>query len=69
MSNEWVRPPDEIGDPYPRSFPKASLTLLRLESPLSHKLILVKKHIFGMLCWMRVGIFIIMPGIDESTEV
>jgi len=32
-------------------------------------MILVKKHIFGMLCWMRVGIFIIMPGIDESTEV
>ena len=32
-------------------------------------MILLKKHIFGMLCWMRVGIFIIMPGIDESTEV
>ena len=30
--------------------------------------ILLKKHIFGMLCWMRVGFFIIMPGIDESTE-
>jgi hypothetical protein len=32
-------------------------------------LILLKKHNFRMLCWMPVGIFIIMPGIDESTEV
>ena len=31
--------------------------------------ILLKKHIFRMLCWMPVGNLIIMPGIDESTEV
>jgi hypothetical protein len=36
---------------------------------LKLKLILLKKHIFRMLCWMPARSFYTMRGIDESTEV
>jgi|SRR5271157_6129667 len=36
MSNEWVRPPDEIDDPISTFFSGGASTLLRLRSTLSH---------------------------------
>jgi hypothetical protein len=36
---------------------------------VSKKMILMKKHCFEMLCWVSVGIFSIIRGIDESTDV
>jgi hypothetical protein len=38
-------------------------------NPKCPMLILPKKHIFNMLCWMSVGIFSIIRSIDESTGV
>jgi hypothetical protein len=42
----------------------------KIERRLGRKqMILPKKHIFNMLCWMSVGIFSIIRSIDESTGV
>jgi hypothetical protein len=43
--------------------------LLNHKSYLDHKSILLKKHICRMLCCKSAGLFSIIVGIDESTEV